>query len=98
MIASSATHNLCWLCCRQIFSVCTRVHRKGKFPPWTTPFYKSSILFAKPLAHLKNLRRTKSGRFTLEHAVTVDELKNGDPAVVAQKILSLPAVSRMRGA
>ena len=49
-------------------------------------------------AHLKNLRRTKSGRFTLEHAVTVDELKNGDPAVIAQKILSLPAVSRMRGA
>ena len=49
-------------------------------------------------AHLKNLRRTKSGRFTLEHAVTVEELKNGDPAVVAQKILSLPTVSRMRGA
>ena len=49
-------------------------------------------------AHLKNLRRTKSGRFTLDHAVTVDELKNGDPAVVVQKILSLPTVSRMRGA
>jgi len=49
-------------------------------------------------AHLKALRRTKSGRFTLEHAVTVDELKNGDPAVVASRILSLPAVSRMRGA
>ena len=49
-------------------------------------------------AHLKNLRRTKSGRFNLDHAVTVDELKNGDPALVAQKILSLPTVSRMRGA
>ena len=49
-------------------------------------------------AHLKNLRRTKSGRFTLEHAVTVEELKNGDPALVVQKILTLPDVSRMRGA
>jgi tRNA pseudouridine55 synthase len=49
-------------------------------------------------AHLKNLRRTKSGRFTLEHAVTVDELRNSDPAKIATRILSLPAVSRMRGA
>jgi tRNA pseudouridine55 synthase len=49
-------------------------------------------------AHLKALRRTKSGRFTLEHAVTVEELKNGDPAVIESKILSLPTVSRMRGA
>ena len=49
-------------------------------------------------AHLKSLRRTKSGRFTLEHSVTVDEIKNGDPRAVEAKILSLPTVSRMRGA
>lgn len=49
-------------------------------------------------AHLKSLRRTKSGRFTLEHAVTLAELKDGDPAAVAAKILDLPTVSRMRGA
>ncbi len=49
-------------------------------------------------AHLKSLRRTKSGRFTLDLAVTVPELKDGDPAVVKSKILDLPTVSRMRGA
>jgi tRNA pseudouridine55 synthase len=49
-------------------------------------------------AHLKNLRRTKSGRFTLEHAITVDELKTLDRAMLSEKILSLPTVSRMRGA
>jgi tRNA pseudouridine55 synthase len=49
-------------------------------------------------AHLRSLRRTKSGRFTLEHAVTVEELKSSDPAVIAAKILDLPTVSRMRGA
>ena len=49
-------------------------------------------------AHLKNLRRTKSGKFTLEHAVTVEELKTQDPAVTISKILRLPTVSRMRGA
>jgi tRNA pseudouridine55 synthase len=49
-------------------------------------------------AHLKSLRRTKSGRFTLENAVTVDDLKNGDPRAIEAKILSLPTVSRMRGA
>lgn len=49
-------------------------------------------------AHLRGLRRTKSGRFTLEHAVTVAELKDGDPAAIAAKIIDLPTVSRMRGA
>src|SRR6188474_1033365 len=38
--------------------------------------------------HLKALRRTKSGRFTLEHSVTVDDLKNGDPRAIEAKILS----------
>ena len=49
-------------------------------------------------AHLKNLRRTKSGRFTVEGAITVDELKNGDPVDILSRILTLPEVSRMRGA
>lgn len=49
-------------------------------------------------AHLKELRRTKSGRFTLDRAITVEELKNDDPAVLRQKMLTLPEVSRLRGA
>ncbi len=49
-------------------------------------------------AFLRSLRRTKSGRFTLESAVTVDQLKNGDPGVVLGKVIDLPTVSRMRGA
>jgi tRNA pseudouridine55 synthase len=49
-------------------------------------------------AHLKNLRRTKSGKFTLEHAVTVEDLKTKPAAELAAKVLSLPTVSRMRGA
>lgn len=49
-------------------------------------------------AHLTALRRTKSGRFTLEHAVTVDDLRNKPASELKAKILSLPEVSRMRGA
>ncbi|HWL51238.1 MAG TPA: tRNA pseudouridine(55) synthase TruB [Chthoniobacteraceae bacterium] len=49
-------------------------------------------------AHLKGLRRTKSGRFTLERAVTIDELREAPVADIRSKILSLPEVSRMRGA
>ncbi|MDD5350749.1 MAG: tRNA pseudouridine(55) synthase TruB [Chthoniobacteraceae bacterium] len=49
-------------------------------------------------AHLKALRRTKSGKFTLEHAVTVEDLKTKPRSEIAAKILSLPTVSRMRGA
>jgi tRNA pseudouridine55 synthase len=49
-------------------------------------------------AHLKGLRRTKSGRFTLDQAVTVEELRTGEPAAIAAKILDLPTISRMRGA
>jgi tRNA pseudouridine55 synthase len=49
-------------------------------------------------AHLKALRRTKSGRFSVEGAITVDELKVGPMEAVAQRVLSLPAVSRLRGA
>ena len=49
-------------------------------------------------AHLKALRRTKSGKFTLEHSVTVEEIKTLDPRDIEKRILSLPMVSRMRGA
>ncbi len=49
-------------------------------------------------AHLKNLRRTKSGRFSVEGAVTVEELKIWTPEEIVGRILSLPQVSRMRGA
>ena len=49
-------------------------------------------------AHLKELRRTRSGRFDLSRAVTVEEIKNSAPADLLEKILSLPQVSRMRGA
>lgn len=48
-------------------------------------------------AHLKNLRRTKSGRFTVESAITMDDLKK-DPRLVMEKVLSLATVSTMRGA
>jgi tRNA pseudouridine55 synthase len=49
-------------------------------------------------AHLSSLRRTKSGRFTLERAITVQELRDEEPALVLQRVLDLPTVSRLRGA
>ena len=49
-------------------------------------------------AHLKSLRRTKSGRFNVNGAITVDELKNSEPVDILPRILTLPEVSRMRGA
>lgn len=49
-------------------------------------------------AHLKNLRRTKSGRFSVEGAITVAELQEADPVDILSRILTLPEVSRMRGA
>jgi tRNA pseudouridine55 synthase len=49
-------------------------------------------------AHLKSLRRTKSGRFDVANAISVDEIKNGERTKVLSAILSLPEVSRMRGA
>lgn len=49
-------------------------------------------------AHLKSLRRTKSGKFNLDPAVTVAELKTEPREVLLEKMLTLPAVSRMRGA
>jgi tRNA pseudouridine55 synthase len=49
-------------------------------------------------AHLKNLRRIKSGRFSVEGAITVDEIKSFEPVDILGRILTLPEVSRMRGA
>jgi tRNA pseudouridine55 synthase len=49
-------------------------------------------------AHLKSLRRTKSGRFDVANAMTVNHIKELSREEVAQRILSLPQVSRMRGA
>src|ERR1043166_4015194 len=49
-------------------------------------------------AHLKSLRRTKSGRFDVANAITVDQIKNGTLEEILKRMLSLPEVSRMRGA
>jgi len=49
-------------------------------------------------AHLYSLRRVKSGRFDVASAITVDEIKNAEPSEIARRVLSLPQVSRMRGA
>jgi len=48
--------------------------------------------------HLASLRRTKSGRFKVEGTVTVQELKTETRERIASRIISLPDVSRMRGA
>src|SRR3982750_2304064 len=49
-------------------------------------------------AHLYALRRVKSGRFDVANAVSVEEIKNSDSSEIAARALSLPQVSRMRGA
>src|SRR5712664_4575733 len=49
-------------------------------------------------AHLKSLRRTKSGRFDVANAITVNQIKELPREEITQRILSLPQVSRMRGA
>ena len=48
-------------------------------------------------AHLSSLRRTKSGKFSAEVAITFDELKNGTRESVAERALSLSEVSKLRG-
>jgi tRNA pseudouridine55 synthase len=49
-------------------------------------------------AHLKSLRRTKSGRFDVASAITVNQIKNETREDILNRMLSLPEVSRMRGA
>jgi tRNA pseudouridine55 synthase len=48
--------------------------------------------------HLSALRRTKSGRFRVDNAVSVDDLKACPRAELVKTVLSLPTVSRLRGA
>jgi tRNA pseudouridine55 synthase len=49
-------------------------------------------------AHLKSLRRTKSGRFDVANAISVAQIKDAPPEEILSRLLSLPDVSRMRGA
>jgi tRNA pseudouridine55 synthase len=49
-------------------------------------------------AHLKSLRRTKSGRFHVANAMSVEQLKEASREEILERLLSLPEVSRMRGA
>src|SRR5882757_7794650 len=49
-------------------------------------------------AHLRGLRRTKSGRFSVDGALTVAELQEKPAHEIAARLLDLPTVSRMRGA
>ena len=48
-------------------------------------------------AHLSSLRRTKSGKFNVDGAITFDELKNGNRQTVTERALSLFDVSKLRG-
>jgi tRNA pseudouridine55 synthase len=48
--------------------------------------------------HLSALRRTKSGRFSVEQAITVQDIRSLDRESLTCKMISLPDVSRMRGA
>jgi len=48
--------------------------------------------------HLSALRRTRSGKFTLERAVTIDQLKNADREELLGSMVSLAEISVMRGA
>jgi tRNA pseudouridine55 synthase len=49
-------------------------------------------------AHLKALRRTRSGKFSVENSVTADQLKHGPLDAVLGKVMTLPQVSILRGA
>jgi tRNA pseudouridine55 synthase len=49
-------------------------------------------------AHLKSLRRTKSGRFDVANAISVAQIKEAPHEEILNRLLSLPDVSRMRGA
>ncbi|MGC6565865.1 MAG: tRNA pseudouridine(55) synthase TruB [Akkermansiaceae bacterium] len=49
-------------------------------------------------AHLSALRRTRSGRFTLDRAVPVDVLKEASREELVESFVSLAEISLMRGA
>jgi len=48
--------------------------------------------------HMAGLRRTRSGKFTVEGNLTFDELKNLPQEQIFSRVLSLRDVSRLRGA
>lgn len=48
--------------------------------------------------HLSELRRTRSGKFTLERAVTVADLKTAPREDILKQLISLAEISLMRGA
>ncbi|MBV8100258.1 MAG: tRNA pseudouridine(55) synthase TruB [Verrucomicrobia bacterium] len=48
--------------------------------------------------HLSALRRTKSGRFSVDYSTTVQDIRDLSRETLATRIISLPDVSRMRGA
>jgi tRNA pseudouridine55 synthase len=48
--------------------------------------------------HLSALRRTRSGKFTLDRAVTVDDLKNAPREDLLKRLVTLAEISLMRGA
>lgn len=49
-------------------------------------------------AHLSALRRTRSGRFTLDRAITADALKTMEADDILKNLISLAEISLMRGA
>ena len=49
-------------------------------------------------AHLKSLRRTKSGRFDAANSISVARINDAPREEILSRLLSLPDVSRMRGA
>lgn len=49
-------------------------------------------------AHLQSLRRTKSGRFSVENAFSAALLKETPREILLSKVLTLPEISRLRGA
>ena len=48
--------------------------------------------------HLSSLRRTRSGKFTLDRAVQVETLKKADAQELIDSVVSLAEISLMRGA
>ncbi len=48
--------------------------------------------------HLSALRRTKSGKFGVDRAIPFAKLKEGPRSLVEEYVISLPEVSRLRGA
>lgn len=49
-------------------------------------------------AHLSALRRTRSGKFTLDRAITASDLKTASPEQIQSAMISLAEISLMRGA